>query len=99
MKFGGNITGIPNFRRAIEDVIIETISVVESEAEGGTGGNRITANWRCGEFSSVSSKRGQRKERDASDGDENGFHGNERCAAAQKILTTALRLFFLLESC
>jgi hypothetical protein len=63
MELGGNITGISDFRRAIEDVIIETITVVESEVEGGTGGNRITANWRCGEFSSVSSKGGERKKR------------------------------------
>lgn len=63
MELGGNIIGVPDFRRAIEDVIIETITVAKSEAEGGTGGNRITANWRCGEFSSVSSKSGERKKR------------------------------------
>ncbi|MGC6581265.1 MAG: hypothetical protein ACON4K_02945 [Akkermansiaceae bacterium] len=63
MKFGGNLIGVPNIGAAAEDVVIFSITVIQGKAECGTIGYGITTNWWCSEFSSVSSKGGERKER------------------------------------
>jgi hypothetical protein len=65
MKLGSNLIWVPDARITSENVIVFPVAVVEGKAESGTVCNRITANWRCSEFSSVSSKGGKRKERNA----------------------------------
>lgn len=63
MEFSGDIIWISDARSAGENIVIFSIAIVEGEAECGTVCDRITANWRCSEFSSISSKGGERKER------------------------------------
>ncbi len=63
MKLGSHLIRVPDMRIASENVIVFSMAVVKSKAESGSIYDRITANWRCSEFSSVSSKGGERKER------------------------------------
>lgn len=67
MKLGSHLIWVPDTRITSENIVIFPIAVVEGKAESGAVCNRITANWRCSEFSSVSSKGGKRKEKNKCD--------------------------------
>jgi len=67
MEFCGDVIWISDARIAGKNIVIFSIAIVEGEAECGTVCDGITANWRCREFSSVSSKGGERKERNEGD--------------------------------
>ena len=56
MEFCGDVIWISDARIAGKNIVIFSIAIVQGEAECGTVCDGITANWRCREFSSVSSK-------------------------------------------